>query len=751
MKIKISQVPAYIRRLKQSAKTCYQQSLAVVNQAWRKTRMFNRRQNGSLVRRIQLLLLVWGLFVYIIAVSGFWFVSTSVIETTLKHQTSQWVEKIDNLSTPLYISGKDNEFSVVEEYVSSINEIVYVNFYESVSLSLLASYKSDQLASEVVPQFSASKLDLVSLDLSETGKRVFDNQTNKENIVRIIRPVSIASMQADDLLDFDLDNPEKDSITVIGYIDIGIDYSVYQAGLVENIVKASLSILVVFLLALVVGRMLIKKALRPLLDLREPLERLARGDTDVWVKKEGDVEIVAISNALSTTISAIRGRDAELRRLVDFDPLTGLFNKRSFNALFEKECQRSSGKSGSCALFFIDLDQFKYVNDSLGHAAGDRLLIDIARLLKKRLRAKDVVSRFGGDEFAVLAKSVDKLGATEMASAIVKEVGDYLFVEKGKTFRIGCSIGVVLVDSKAYSAEELFAHADMACYSAKSQGRNRYHLYEAALADKNKIDIGWSQRITRALNDDDFELHFQPIIQSLSQQTVAYEVLLRLIDEQGGYILPGSFLPVAERFGLAAAIDYWVIEKTIKLIQDEAAQSRFPRFHINISTQILSSPDFVERLLSMTEGGQLDVGQIVFEITEQAAVMNINSSVSQMTELKSHGFSFAIDKFGSGFNSFSYLRHMPVDYVKVSGEFIETMIEDDVDRAMVKAIIDIAKACDKEVIAEYVPGKNSLDILRSFGVDYVQGNFIAEPRNELVSAVFDAVTPASNITSLPLG
>ncbi len=706
--------------------------------------IFNRRQVKSLASRLQLLFLCWGLLVYLLAVSGFWFVSTSVIDATLRHQTTQWLEKIDGLSTPLYASHDINEFNSIKNYVENINEIAYVNFYDGNSLKNIGSYKKELLDAGAIPVLDKKLLAMKRFSALQVGEGVVDRSLKDHGLLRIISPVAIASIQADELLDFDLDSPEDDSVIVIGYMDVGIDYSFYTASLIENIIKGSVSIFIIFLIAAVIGQRVIKNALRPLSALREPLERLAEGDTDVSVKQGGDAEIAAISTALSSTISAIKGRDAELRRLADFDPLTGLYNKRSFSALFEKECQRIEQESDSGALLFIDLDQFKYVNDSLGHAAGDRLLIEVSTLLKQRLRGKDIVSRMGGDEFTILASSVDKAGAAELAGDIVKEIGAFLFIEAGKSFNIGCSIGVALIDGGRFSHEELFAHADMACYSAKSQGRNRYHFYEPALAEKTRLDIGWSQRITEALGEDKFELHFQPIITASSHQTEAYEVLVRLRDEMDNFVLPGLFIPVAERFGLAAEIDYWVIRNTLKLIEGQGSTLRF---HINLSEQIFSSPEFVSRLIKISGNMNLYPGQIVFELSEQTAVLNINHTVRRMEELQYHGFNFAIDKFGSGFNSFSYLRHMPVNYVKVSGEFIERMIEDDVDKAMVKSIVDIAKACNKMVIAEYVPGKNSLNLLQDFGVDFMQGNYIAEPRGVLTPASVSPSVP-TNISSI---
>ncbi len=261
----------------------------------------------------------------------------------------------------------------------------------------------------------------------------------------------------------------------------------------------------------------------------------------MWVSREGDEEIVAISNALSSTISAIRGRDEELRRLADYDSLTGLINKRSFNNLLETERTRVIEERDSSALFFIDLDQFKFVNDTLGHAAGDRLLGQVAELLEGRMRQNDDVARLGGDEFTVLARSVDKNGAEEVASSIIRALQDFVFIEQGKTFSIYCTIGVAIIDGDQYSAEELFSNADMACYSAKSQGRNRYYLYEPALVGDDKLDIGWSHRITEALAQDKFVLYFQPVLGVKERDSEQYEVLIRMQDDRGTIVPPGTF------------------------------------------------------------------------------------------------------------------------------------------------------------------------------------------------------------------
>lgn len=706
------------------------------------TRRVGVKRNGSLVRRFQLVLVSWGLVVYIIAVFGFWFVSSHFIQNTFQQQAVHWLSRLDELSTPLYVSQKADEFSGIQRYIKNFPEIFYVKFYDANGLQVLAEYSDKTVTDINRPQFDKAVFRHFTDQQLKDGRSISQKLGDDNNWLRMMAPVSIISMQADDMLEFDLEAPSIERVSVIGYIDMGLNFSLHQAKLAENILQGSILISIVFLFAAIIGRQLTKRALKPLLDLKEPLDQLARGETDVWVGKgDGDEEIVAISNALNTTINAIRGRDEELRRLADYDPLTGLVNKRSFNKLLEDERRRVIDNRDCSALFFIDLDQFKYVNDTLGHASGDRLLIQIAELLTTRMRTDDVVARIGGDEFAVLAKSVDKPGAIEIANSIVKSMYDFLFTEQGKSFNIYCSVGAGLIENNHYSAEEIFSNVDMACYSAKSQGRNRFIFFEQGILGDNKVDIGWSHRIAAALANDSFVLHYQPIMAMSNSCCPSYEVLLRMHDDEDELVPPNMFIPVAERFGLATEIDYWVIKKSMQVLDALNKAGRKSRFFVNLSGQLLIDPEFVDRVVSIFELVDIDASQVVFELTERAAVGNVHSASKKMEKLKKFGFEFAVDDFGSGFSSFSYLKHMPVEYVKIEGEFVERMMEDDVDRALVKSMIDIARACGKKTVAEYVPDQKTLDVLKSYGIDFAQGFFIAEPEPEPVQPDIDKPLP----------
>lgn len=691
----------------------------------RKTRLLSRRRmakrRSSLVRRFQLLLMAWGVIIYIMSVAGFWFASNNVIKSTFEQHASEWIPRISHISGQYLAAGNDAEFSQIVNYLRNYAEISYVRFFSAENFQPLNQYSRDDFDMASVPAVAARRLGALSpgQDAVETLQL-----ENEQGLFQVIAPVlAVNTVSAD---------RQQAPKPVVGYIEVGVNFTSYKQRLVRNILAGSIIISFIFLMAAIIGRQLITNALKPLLDLQEPLERLARGEMDFLVNRDGDEEIIAINRALNSTINAIKGRDAELRRLADFDELTGLINKRSFNTLLESERRRIARAGHSSALFFIDLDQFKYINDTLGHRAGDRLLVQVAELLKARMRSEDVVCRLGGDEFGVLAKAVDREAAIEIASGLVKSMYDFIFLEQGKAFNIYCSIGIALIENDGSSAEEVFARADMACYTAKSEGRNRYRLYDAQSNDVSKIDIGWSHRIGQALANNDFVLHFQPIFGIGRELFPSFEVLVRMRGEQGELIPPNLFIPIAERFGLATEIDYWVIRSAMQMLEQLNREEQKTRFYVNLSGQLLDDPELVDRILEIASALDVESGQVVFELTERAAVSNLQAASEKMDVLRQHGFLFAVDDFGSGFSSFSYLKHMPVEFVKIEGEFVERLIQDDVDRAMVKSMIEIAKACGKRVVAEYVSDRQTLELLKEYGIDYAQGFFLAEPSEKLV-------------------
>ena len=400
--------------------------------SFRRLSLFSRRRSTSIVDRIMGLILIWGFLVYLLSIAGIWWGSTKIIEDNFNNQAAEWVRKLDELGTPLYVSNDKTFFSSIEDHISRFPVISYLRYYESNNNKIIAQYFSDKIPHGNIPALSLLQIEKVRLNVESEDPLFLHSADSDLSLVQAAAPVVVRSIQSDALIGLDLDQAKQqaESYKIIGFIELGLDFGVHRKQLIKNISLGSLVIAVLFLLAAFVGRILIKKSLRPLTNLRKPLIKLAKGDIDVHVKSEGDDEIVAIANALNTTIKALKGRDKELRQLANYDSLTGLLNKSNFNILLEKELERISEDQDTSTLLFIDLDQFKYVNDNLGHAAGDRLLVQIAELLKSRLRRNDIISRFGGDEFTVIASSVSERDARLIASSILKSMQDFVFLRR---------------------------------------------------------------------------------------------------------------------------------------------------------------------------------------------------------------------------------------------------------------------------------------------------------------------------------
>lgn len=532
---------------------------------------------------------------------------------------------------------------------------------------------------------------------------------------------------------FSLEKTGQEHIKVIGFVDIGLDRIRYAKSLNDVLLLGSGLIALVILIATLVGRKYIRSALEPLMRLKIPLARLARGETDVRVDSAGDEEIVAISHAINRTMKAVKERDEALREMVDHDALTGLVNRVYFMREMAGTIEEARYSDASSALLFIDLDQFKYVNDTVGHGAGDRLLIQVAEALNRRMREHDVVARFGGDEFIVLARDVDQSEAVGIAKGVLKVLQDMRFVEGEHSFNIYCSVGIAMVDSDQYNIDELLSHADMACFQAKSRGRNRYHMFEKSDYGKKSLvaDVGWSQRIRDAIDNDEFVLYYQPIVGEAPGGAEFYEVLLRMPDQDGKLVGPGAFFPAAERFGMMVEIDYWVIENSLRVLADYLSNGRNVRFSVNLSGHVFEDQALASRVVESLDKYKLNGKSVVFEVTEQAAVRYMDRASSLIQSLRNVGCKFALDDFGTGFSSYSYIKNLPIDFIKISGSFIKGIKKDKVDQAMVRSIVQVAQALGKQTIAEYIEDKSTLTMLKKMGIDYFQGMYFGEPLPEL--------------------
>jgi diguanylate cyclase (GGDEF)-like protein len=451
------------------------------------------------------------------------------------------------------------------------------------------------------------------------------------------------------------------------------------------------------------------------------------------VERAKDAEIAVISDALNTTIKAIKERDAALRKMAERDPLTDLVNRAIFRRELENEIEHASHDAVSSAMFFIDLDQFKYINDTLGHPAGDKLLIRVAELLRSRVRDKDVVSRFGGDEFTVLARNVSRENAMEMGRSFNQIMRDMRLVEGDKVLSVNCSIGIAMIEPGRHTAEEVMAHADMACFEAKSHGRNRMHMYEEKDDSKKEMatDIGWFQHIKQIIEKNRFRLMYQPIVDVMYPEKESYEVLLRMPGPNDEIVLPSIFLPVAERFGLMTDIDRWVIVHALKALADFRASGRDVIFSINLSGRSLEDAAMLQLIKDQLELNGVPPRSVIFEITEQSAMRSMEKARLLIQGLAGIGCRVALDDFGIGFSSYSYLQQLPVDFVKIDGSFIRNMTQNSMDESMVHSIIQIARSLGKLTVAESVQDEKTSDMLKASGVDHMQGNYVGAPSEKL--------------------
>lgn len=422
----------------------------------------------------------------------------------------------------------------------------------------------------------------------------------------------------------------------------------------------------------------------------------------------------------------------QLNYQASHDTLTGLVNRREFERRLTRAIHRAFESDEQHVLFYMDLDQFKVVNDTCGHRAGDELLKQLATQLDHSLRESDTLARLGGDEFGVLLEHCSLEDAQQMADKLRQMVKDFRFAWEDKSFEIGVSIGVVLVNNTTRGIDQLLSAADAACYFAKDQGRNRvytYHEGDEATAERHG-EMSWVHRITEAFEADRFRLDAQ-LIAPLheAEELPHYEVLLRMLSEEGHMVPPMAFIPAAERYNLMPTIDRWVIRTTFAMLchTRDAADNVAIACSINLSGQSLADDHFLDFILEQLELSQLNPELICFEITETAAITNLTRAMKLFGELKQRGCRFSLDDFGSGLSSFGYLKTLPVDYLKIDGAFVKDILSDKIDEAMVEAIHKVGHVMQLQTIAEFVENDEIAERLRQIGVNYAQGYGIAHP------------------------
>ena len=444
-----------------------------------------------------------------------------------------------------------------------------------------------------------------------------------------------------------------------------------------------------------------------------------------------EIEGQEMYTGLVADISERKAMLEHFKNLAEHDGLTGLYNRNYFQQELDTMVKRiHRADIPQCAVMYIDLDNFKYVNDTLGHAAGDRLLVQISEILSRRARETDILARFGGDEFTVLLFNVSSDMATKIADSFREQIAEFIFKEGGDQVDIGCSIGVSVINTKTKTADEALSHADFACHQAKHGGRNRVRMFnpeDQVGVSTMSQDMSWSRRIKSAIENQNFVLACQPIVSTSDGEISNYEVLVRMLDEQSNIIMPGGFLPAAERFGLVVDIDKWVIINAINTLAKQRINQNNLCYAINLSAQTLTHPGICELIESKLTEVNLDPGALTFEITETAAISDMNAAETLLSNLRSMGCQTALDDFGTGLSSFAYLKDLPIDVVKIDGRFVKNIAEDNLDLAMVKAMNDIVHAMGKKTVAEFVESERCFEMLKSYGIDYGQGYYLGRP------------------------
>jgi diguanylate cyclase (GGDEF)-like protein/PAS domain S-box-containing protein len=435
-------------------------------------------------------------------------------------------------------------------------------------------------------------------------------------------------------------------------------------------------------------------------------------------------------------VSESRELNRRLSYAASHDVLTELVNRREFEQRLERALKSAKARETSYAVLYLDLDQFKIVNDACGHNAGDALLKQIGSLLKSKIRWRDTLARLGGDEFGVLLESCTMDEALRTAEALRENIAEYRFSWDDRTFRLGVSIGVVPITAATDDVASLLSAADSACAAAKDAGRNRVYNYQENDIDlmKRRKEMQWAARISNALDENRFELFRQTIqpLQANAEHGAHYELLIRMRDEQGQLIAPGLFIAAAERYGLMTAIDRWVIAQAFTWLVSEADErERLSLCAINLSGQSLADEKFLPFVIEQFKKSGLSGSCICFEITETAAIASYSQANRFIHALKELGCRFALDDFGTGLSSFGYLKHFPVDFLKIDGSFVKEILHDPIDREMVRSINEIGHLTGKQTIAEFAENPEIITMLRGMGIDYAQGYGVSEPKRLL--------------------
>ncbi len=426
--------------------------------------------------------------------------------------------------------------------------------------------------------------------------------------------------------------------------------------------------------------------------------------------------------------------EARLQYLVSHDELTGLCNRRRLEQALETAVFHSKRKNYTSALLYIDLDQFKVINDAEGHATGDRFLMSIANQLRQGIHKDNILARISSDEYSILVENTTDEKARGLAEKLRRSIDGYRFSTNDKDYHIGASIGVAMIlPEEDLTASEILARSTQACFEAKTHGRNMVHMFSHDDLETHIIRnaANWVPKIRDAIENNRLCMHYQPVIDVTNGKITGHEALIRMIDYNGKLVTPDSFIPIAERMGLIRDIDFWVINHVIDVLHKLPEKYDHQTININLSMYAFQDPALLPLVCNKLATTGVAANRITFEITETAAVSNYANTRRMIKQLRKLGCCFALDDFGTGFSSFNYIKQFPVDYLKIDGCFIRNLTHDQVDQRLVKSMIDVAKTLNKKIVAEYVENEEILNLLKKYGIDLAQGYYIGAPKADL--------------------